>query len=286
MKKLLLITLSFSILSLFGCATSSTAPKNIKELDAQLIDSIKKTFESRGLSDIKVEVAMLQQLDSPKGFYFYRVVLSAPANNIPPTEQYLFYDGKFVASSFRDALTQEDLGSSLAFDYSKTDVDITGLSLLHGKAGAPNIIVKITDFECPFCRRTNAYLEQKLAGRDDVAVYIMNFPLSIHPNAIPFAKVFEAGSRMGSNFGSELFSNDALLSFNEQQIIDYFALRSGDEAKFKELYASEEIAALIPAQMQRASALGVNATPVLYINGKKIEGFNPPLMNRAFNTFK
>jgi protein-disulfide isomerase len=283
MKKHLLIAVISAFLLLAGCAS---AQKNTKAIDAQLVNSIKQTFAARGLSDINVEVTMLKALDAPKGFYFYRIILSDPINNIPPTEQYIFYDGKFVAPSFRDASTQEDLGSTLAFDYSYTDISTDGLSLLHGKAGAPNVIVKITDFECPYCRRTNAFLEQKLAGRDDVAVYIMNFPLSIHKNAVPFAKVFEAGIRMGKNFGNELFSNNELLSWNEEQIIKYFAARSGDEARFNGLYNSEEIASLIPAQMDRATVLGVSATPVLYINGKKVEGFNIQLINRAFDSFK
>jgi protein-disulfide isomerase len=287
MKKLVLIAAAISaFLLLGGCAPKQAAQKDIKALDAQLVNSIKQTFAARGLANINVEVAMLKALDAPQGFYFYRVILSDPVNNIPPTEQYIFYDGKFVAPSFRDASTQEDLGSTLAFDYSYTEVDTTGLSLLHGKADAPNVIVKITDFECPYCRRTNAFLEQKLSGRDDVAVYVMNFPLSIHPNAVPFAKAFEAGIRMGKNFGNELFSNNELLSMNEEAIITYFAARSGDEPRFKGLYASEEIASLIPAQMDKAEALGVSATPVLYINGKKVEGFNIPLINRAFDSFK
>ncbi|MDR2400522.1 MAG: DsbA family protein [Deferribacteraceae bacterium] len=285
MKNTLMILISAIVFSLFGCAQKAVQ-KDIKALDAQLANSIKLTFANRGLTNINVEVSMLKELEAPQGFYFYRIVLSDPENNFPPTEQYLFYDGQFVAPSFRDASTQEDLGSTLAFDFSYKEVDIAGLSLIHGKAGAPNVIVKITDFECPYCRKTNAFLEQKLANRDDTAVYVMNFPLSIHQNAVPFAKVFEAGARMGQNFGSELFSNDVLLSLNEQQIIDYFAARSGDEAKFKELYASEEVAGIILAQMERSAALGVNATPVLYINGKRIDGFNTPLINRAFNSFE
>jgi protein-disulfide isomerase len=286
MKKLILIVF-IAIFAFTGCAQArkSAAPKDIKALDTQLINSIKQTFAGRGLPNINVEVSMLKALDAPEGFYFYRVVLSDPVNNIPPTEQYLFYDGKYVATSFRDALTQEDLGSTLAFDFSHTDVDTAGLSIYHGAADAKNVIIEITDFECPFCRRTNAYLEQRLAGRNDTVVYVINFPLSIHKNAVPFAKTFEAGVRMGRNFGSELFGNEALLDMNEQQIIDYFAARSGDDAKFKELYASDEIADLITAQQEKADALGVNATPVLYINGKKIEGFNPALMSRAFESF-
>jgi protein-disulfide isomerase len=283
MKKHVLIAVVSAFFLIIGCAS---AQKNTKAIDAQLVNSIKQTFAARGLTNINVEVKMLKALDAPKGFYFYRIILSDPVNNIPPTEQYIFYDGKFVAPSFRDANTQEDLGSTLAFDYSYTDISTAELSLLHGRAGAPNVIVKITDFECPYCRRTNAFLEQKLAGRNDVAVYIMNFPLSIHKNAVPFAKAFEAGIRMDKNFGNELFSKDELISMNEEQIITYFAARSGDEARFKGLYASEEVASLIPAQMDRAAALGVSATPVLYINGKKVEGFNIQLINRAFDSFK
>jgi glutaredoxin len=243
-------------------------------------------MESRGYKTIQVQVQKLKELSEPKGFNFYKVILSDEENNIPPTEQFIFFDGKYITPTFQSIETKSELAQEIAFDFSATDIDASDLSLLYGSKGAKNIIVKITDFECPYCRRANSYLETKLNGRDDAAIYIMHFPLPIHNNAVPFAKAFEAGVKLGKNFSHELFTNEELLNMTEAEIIDHFAAKSGSVEQFKQHYESPEIAERIKSQQQRAQDMGVNATPVIYINGKKIEGFNPSLIDRGLAGFK
>jgi predicted DsbA family dithiol-disulfide isomerase len=114
----------------------------------------------------------------------------------------------------------------------------------------------------------------------------MHFPLSIHKNAVPFAKAFEAGVKLNKNFSHELFTNEELLNMTETEIIDHFAAQSGSVEQFKQYYESPEIAELIRSQQQRAQGMGVTATPVIYIAGKKIEGFNPPLIDKGLTEFK
>ena len=43
---------------------------------------------------------------------------------------------------------------------------------------------------------------------------------------------------------------------------------------------------IINAQMKKASDLGISSTPVFFINGRKIMGFNPPQIDKAISNFK
>ncbi|MDR0454176.1 MAG: thioredoxin domain-containing protein [Deferribacteraceae bacterium] len=267
-----------------GC--SKLFKTNVEEADNSLTESIRQTIKARNI-DADVEVKRLAKLDAPNGFYFYRVTIK-DRDSGDSHEQYVFFDGKFIAPDFIKYENSLSLSKELQFDYNYTDIDTSNLSLLYGKSGAKNVIVKITDFECPYCRTANAYLENKLKGGEyDVAVYIIHFPLtSIHRKAELFAKVFEAGYIMKKNFSHELFSNEALLDMTDSDIITYFASKSENDAKFRELVYSDGVAQHIKDTVSQAQSHGINATPVIYINGKRIEGFDAGLIDKAISSFK
>ncbi len=283
MKKLLLLMILVFACSLIGCTKSSAVSGD--EADKRLTSSIQQTMKSRNI-DADVNVKRLAELKEPKGFYFYKVTIK-DRNRGNSQDQYVFFDGKYIAPDFVNYTNSLSLSRELQFDYNYTEIDTSTLPLIAGTRGAKNVIVKITDFECPYCRTANTYLEDKLKGRKDVAVYIIHFPLtSIHKKADLFARIFESGNIMGKNFSHELFTNDALLTMTDEDDISYFAAKSGDDAKFRSLVASDEVAKKVQDAVKLAQSFGVNATPVIYINGKRIEGYDPGLMNKAIDSFK
>ena len=284
MKKIAILLAVFFTVSCTTNGVSTAQSVSGVQADTKLHAAITQTMKARGV-DVDVTVERLKDLDNPQGFYFYKINISVPANNISQ-DQYLFYNGKYIVEDFADAETGERISRELLFDLVKTDIDTSSLTLIAGKAGAKNIIVEITDFECPYCRSTSAYLEQKLAGRDDVAVYVIHMPLNIHPTAIPMARSFEAGMMMGHNFAHELFSNNDFIGMDEQDLIDYFASNSNDSEKFIELYNSEEVTAKLNNSLSMAGGLNINSTPILYINGSRIEGFDTRTIDKAFDRMK
>ena len=283
MKSLLYAIVSLFIFFLPGC---SGLPKSgADEVDKRLEASIQQTLKMRNIG-ADIEVERLAKLNKPQGFYFYKITIK-DSNRRNSQEQYIFFNGKYIAPDFINYENNLSLSRELQFEHSYTEIDTSNLPLINGVRGAKNIIVKITDFECQYCRAANAYLEDKLKEREDVAVYIVHFPLTnIHKKAELLAKIFEAGNLMEKNFSHELFSNDALLSMTDTDIIAYFASKSGDDSKFNELVASDDIAQRIRDAVQLAQSFGVNATPVIYINGKRIEGFDASLINNAIESFK
>lgn len=278
MKKLIILVLSVFI---FAACSKGLEPV---EIDRKLSDSVEKTMQARGVSNVNVSVERLKKLDSPEGFYFYKVVVSDGRSS---QDQYFFFDGSYIVSDFM-GINGSSMAKDLMFEYVKADIDVSNLSLIYGNRDAKNVIVKITDFECPYCREANRYIEEKIKERGDVAVYIAHFPLRIHPNAVMDAKIFEAGLLVGMNFAHELFTNNSLLEMSEDRLIEHFVklVDEQDRPKFKEFIESEQVGLKLVEGQKTAREHGVNSTPTMFINGKKIDGFDPQLVDRAFGEFK
>ena len=282
MRKLAIFTILMMALIL---ACTKGAAVGDEKMEMKLIESVKKSMAARGIA-ANVEAEELQKMKNPAGFSFFRVVVSDSANpNMRPQEQYYFYNGTYLTQTFINLEAGTDLAQDLLFELNSTVVDVSNLSLIYGKAGAKNTIVKITDFECPYCRLANKHIEQAVAGKD-VAVYIVHLPLPIHPNAVASAKVFEAGLLMDRNFSHELFTNDSLLGIPEDKLLDYFAEKSGDPVKFRELVNSAQVEAKLTQSKDLYTKLGITSTPVIIINNKRVDGFNQSLIDRAIADFK
>ncbi|MDR2885010.1 MAG: thioredoxin domain-containing protein [Deferribacteraceae bacterium] len=278
MKGVFLVVLSMLLLS--GSAFALTPA----ETDAALQKSVTQTMAARGM-EVLVDVARVQEMKDLKGFYYYKITVKDKKKPAMSQDQYLFFNGTYIVPDFINAASGASLAKDLKFDLSITDIDTSKLSLIYGKRGAKNTIVKITDFECPYCRKANEYIESLVKGRNDVAIYIMHLPLKIHKKAIPFAEIFEAGNIMGKNFSHELFSDDKLLAMTDEEVINYFAAKSGDAAKFKGLLKSEQVQNILKNSQTQTEALAITATPVIFINGKRVDGFDQALINKGFSGF-
>jgi len=138
----------------------------------------------------------------------------------------------------------------------------------------------------PFAKKAFNYLHENVKEYKDVAIYIMHLPLDMHKNAKLKAKIFEAGHKMGYNFAYELFNDNNIKNLDENSLIDYFAKKVKDKDKFIQLVNSEEIENRIKDQINYAKSLGINATPIIYINGRQIRGFNQAQIDKALKTFK
>ncbi len=70
------------------------------------------------------------------------------------------------------------------------------------------------------------------------------------------------------------------------KIMNYFAEQTGSPEKFRGFYYSQEVDDVLENSRKIATELNISATPVIIINGKRIDGFNPALIDRAIANFK
>jgi protein-disulfide isomerase len=167
-------------------------------------------------------------------------------------------------------------------DQDQTVYPVTpGNSQARGPKNAQITMVIFSDFQCPFCKRvepTIAQIEKEYGGK--VRQVWKNYPLPFHNNAEPAAEAAMAAAAQGKfwEMHDKLFENNTAL---ERPNLDKYAQELGlDMAKFKADLDSSKYKSVIEAETKEGQAVGVNGTPAVFINGRKINGAYP------FETFK
>jgi protein-disulfide isomerase len=165
-------------------------------------------------------------------------------------------------------------------DYNRVYNIPIGNSPIKGSKNAPVTIVEFSDYECPYCATLQPTLEEVLkAYPKEVKLVFKNFPLSFHKQARNAAKAALAAGEQGKFWEMHdiIFKNYNRLS---EERFKEFALQIGlDVKKFIEDYKSNKYDQQIQQDINIGRSIGVNGTPTVFINGKR-------LMRRSFNDFK
>ncbi len=160
-------------------------------------------------------------------------------------------------------------------------IPVSSKDPIWGNRAAPVTIVVFSDFQCPFCSRGEATIDQVKTtyGADKVRVIWKNEPLSFHPNAKPAA---EAAQGVFALKGADAFWKFHDLAFkNQQQLGDEkyveWAQQAGvtDMAKFKAGLSAHTWADKVDKDHAIAQKAGVNGTPAFFINGVNLSGAQP-----------
>lgn len=140
-------------------------------------------------------------------------------------------------------------------------------------------IVQFSDYECPFCKRVEATIDElrKLYGKDLRIVWKDN-PLPFHPRAMPAAKlgrvVFQSkGNDAFWKLHDTLFANQSALDDS-----DFEELITKQGLVWKALQAplaSPQVAARIKESMDLANDFKARGTPHFFINGRRLSGAQP-----------
>jgi protein-disulfide isomerase len=147
-----------------------------------------------------------------------------------------------------------------------------GKSAIRGPADAPVTMVEFSDFQCPFCSRATPLIDQVMqAYPKELKFVYKEFPLPMHPNAMPASKAAVAAQRQGKywEMHDKLFANQqALQPDNFKQYAQELGL---DVAKFEQDMNSPEVQAQIAEDMALAKQAGVGGTPTLFVAGKRVQ---------------
>ncbi len=145
-----------------------------------------------------------------------------------------------------------------------------------GPADAALVMVVFSDFQCPFCKRvepTLADLEKHYGGK--LRVVWKNYPLPFHADALPAAEAAMAADAQGKFWQMHdiLFANNTAL---DRASLERYAAQIGlDVARFKADLDARRWKPRIEADTKEGTDLGVNGTPAVFINGRKIAGAYP-----------
>lgn len=179
-----------------------------------------------------------------------------------------------------DNMGESIVSALLAQDPHDYRVPVDG-SPVWGSKDAAVTIVMFTDFECPFCKRAEATLDQirkKYPG--DVRIVFKHLPLDFHDRALPAALLAAAVQKYR---GDEAFFAAASEVFERSPDLSEATL--GEIGRSHGLSASQVSAALsgedeevnerVRRDMELSSDVQARGTPHFFVNGKRLTGARP-----------
>jgi protein-disulfide isomerase len=140
-----------------------------------------------------------------------------------------------------------------------------------GGVKAAVTIVEFTDFQCPSCAQVQPVLDRLVSeygGR--VRLVARDYPLPQHAEAFKAAEAAEAAREQGKywEYTAKLFGNQSALGVDN---LKRFATEVGlNRAKFDAALDGSKFNAAVRRDLFDGQKVGVNGTPSLFINGRRV----------------
>lgn len=264
------------LLICLGCSAQSAPPEVARRIEQQV----------RIYYNIPPRVKIIQSALKPSDFpNFDGLTITFDGGDKKQTYDFLLSrDGKTLLR-----MTKLDLSKDPFAEVMKK-IDISGRPT-RGNSNAKVVAVNYDDFQCPFCSRMHHTLFPDLLKEygDRVVFIYKDYPLSeIHPWAIHAAVNANCLAAQNKDaywdFADYIHANQKEVNSEKGHddqfaTLDRLALAQGQ----KHSLDGEKLQACIKAQQEdgikssikEAEALGVEATPTMFINGEKVDGALP-----------
>jgi protein-disulfide isomerase/uncharacterized membrane protein len=179
------------------------------------------------------------------------------------------------------------------FAQPRAEMPLEAARNVRGSSDAPVTIVEFSDFECGHCATFHQSLEDVLHRLgSNVRVIFRHFPLdsacnpkvaaSVHPSACLAAVAAECAGEQGKfwQYHNLLFANQP--EIDRVSLIQNATRLGMDVARFAECLGSADALARVRADAAEGGRLGIDSTPTIFINGRKIKGaLEPALLTDA-----
>ncbi len=155
--------------------------------------------------------------------------------------------------------------------------------------GAKVTLVEFGDYQCPACGAAYPILKKILSEYNQQITFVFrNYPLPMHKNAQVAANAAEAAAAQGKfwEMHDKLYENQKSweASGSASDVFTGFAKDlSLDTAKFQKAIDAGDYDAIIKTDQDDGTALGVNSTPTLYLNGKTLAGYSYDEIKKAID---
>jgi protein-disulfide isomerase len=197
---------------------------------------------------------------------------------------YVSKDGKYLFRGEMSDMTKDPLAETRALIQMKDAPSM-------GDANAPVTLVEYSDFECPVCRNLHDALRGMLPNyTGKVRVVFKDFPIEqIHP----WARTAAIAGRCAYQQDPKAFWKMYDLIYDNQEVIsaanawtkvsDYAAQSGLNAETFKACMASPEAADAVNTSRANGVQVEVNSTPTIFVNGRRIVGADPHLLEQYIN---
>lgn len=281
---LLLRVVGFSLLVCLQLSAQPVAPQ--PDLAKALERQVRTMFSVPSSVDVKLSPLRPSQFP---GYDAVSVKFDDP-NNKSELEFLVAEDGKTLMRVIHVDLNKDPYAELMK------KIDIAGRPT-RGAKDAQVIAVTYDDFECPFCARMHATLFPDLLKEygDKIQFIYKDFPLEdIHPWAVHAA--VDANCLAAQNtdaywdFADYIHANQKEINTlkvigAQSAALDRLTLAYGkkhdlDATKLRACVKAQDETA-VRASMKEGAALGLTATPEMFVNGQKVDGALPVDQIRA-----
>jgi protein-disulfide isomerase len=148
-----------------------------------------------------------------------------------------------------------------------------GASFTYGPANAAVTLVEFSDFQCPYCARLSPVLDSVArAYPRDVRLVYKHFPLSFHAEARPAAAAAIAAGNQGRFFEFRARVMPFFRDLNEELYLSVARELGLDMNRFrKEMALTDNVNAVLDADIELGRKVGVEGTPTIFVNGRLAE---------------
>lgn len=260
-----------------GCVAQSTSSDLTKKVERQV----------RSYYKIPPEVHVLVGAPSASSDFPNYESVVVTVENGEKKQDLTFLVSKDRSSMMR--LTKFDLNKD-PFAETMSKIDVSGRPTRGAKASKV-VLVNYDDLECPFCSRMHETLFPQILKEygDRVTFIYKDYPLvEIHPWATHAA--VDAGCLAAQN-GDAYWDFADYIHANQHEVnsektpaerlvaLDRLAMLQGqkhnlDVVKLQSCIKAQD-ESRVKASMKEGDAVGVEATPTLFINGEKVDGAVP-----------
>ncbi len=162
-------------------------------------------------------------------------------------------------------------------DVPRFEVPLSDADPSLGTAKAPVTLIEFSDFQCPYCRQVAPTLKKiRATYGDKVRIVWKDFPLTqIHPQAFKAGEAGHCAAEQGKfwEFHDQLFANQQALQPDD---LKKYATAGGiDGERFSACLDMSKHAELVRDGVAQGTQLGVNSTPTVFVNGRRVSGAQP-----------
>jgi protein-disulfide isomerase len=269
----LLLAACLVVCSAFGQTNSGT--KGPTAIDKKVVEDYIRHLFVWG-PQITVNVADPKPSTDLPGFQEMKILATAGQ----ASQEVTFFvtpDGKRIVQGTVYDLTK----SPFENDLSKIKTD---LQPSFGTAGAPVVIVMYSDFQCSFCREEAKAIRKEIpeSFAKDVRVYFKDYPLeSIHPwaktAAIAGRCIFRQKPAAFWDYHDWIFDKQSDITPEnlKDKVLEFAKTKALEPVQLNACIDSKSTLGEIDRSVLEGRALGINSTPTLFVNGRKLVGQAP-----------
>jgi protein-disulfide isomerase len=263
-----------------GQATSSTKASAASAAQTPLQKTIEAYLRNLYAFGPEVHLTVSVPKETEVSGLLETVVSVKSGDSTEDAKFYVSKDGKYLIRGEVSDLAKDPLAQNRAL------IDFKDAPSM-GDPKAAVTLVEFSDFQCPVCRNLHEVMRGMLRNYPQVRLVFKDFPIEV---LHPWARTAALAGRCayGQDPGAfwkmydSIYDNQELISAENawMKMTEYAGQAGLNADSFRACMASPEPAAAIDASRENAQKLEVNSTPTIFVNGRKLIGADPHLLEQ------